>query len=138
MKCSKCSLPVSNKKHGLCVVHEWERKHPGQKYTLRTAPIKWNGKPDTSPRTRIKKVSEKMNSRLVVYRNIRKQYLDSHVCCEVLGCYNPATDIHHKKGRENDLLVDTRYFMAICRLCHARIDTDPEWARSNGYTLRRF
>ena len=50
----------------------------------------------------------------------------------------PATDIHHKKGRENDLLVDTRYFMAICRLCHARIDTDPEWARSNGYTLRRF
>jgi hypothetical protein len=130
-KCSNCNLPVQNKKHGLCIIHEWERKHPGEDYRRRH-------KAKQAKKTPVKKVGDKMKVRLQEYKVVRDDYMKSHRRCEVAGCFNEATELHHKKGRENGLLTDTAYFMAVCHGCHARIDLEPEWARVNGYSIRRF
>jgi hypothetical protein len=59
-----------------------------------------------------------------------------------------ATEIHHKMGREGyadqwakengiSLLVDTRFFLPVCRSAHEQIENNPEWAYSMGYSVRR-
>lgn len=78
-------------------------------------------------RTRISQVSEKRKKENALYLKIRHSYLNRNPKCECCGA--PATEIHHKKGRENDLLLDPLYFMAICRTCHSWIHTNPKEAR---------
>ena len=77
--------------------------------TLNT-PVKLNAK--------IKKVSDKRAGELARYSRLKAQYIAIHQICEVVGCNKQAVDIHHQKGRENDLLMDTNYWMAICRDHH--------------------
>lgn len=135
MKCKLCNAQVSNKKHGLCVAHEWERKHEGESYSQHLASKR---KFFTLKKRLPRKVSTKRAVRLKEYAPLRDKYMSEHEYCEVIGCQNKAAELHHKKGRENDLLTDARYFMAICRDCHVRVDLEPEWAMSNGYSIRRF
>lgn len=85
---------------------------------------------------RIKKVSKSRSKELSVYDRERIRYMNSHAFCEVCG--KRATDIHHKKGRVGKLLTDKRYFLAVCRECHSRIETDPQWAKDKGYSLSRL
>jgi len=67
--------------------------------------------------------------------------------CAVLP-HLQATDIHHMKGRvgyadqwarENNvsLLLDERFWLAVSRLGHIRIEDNPDWARKMGYSESR-
>ena len=58
--------------------------------------------------------------------------------CDVKGCWRDATDIHHMKGREGDLLLDKKYWMPVCRKHHIYIEKHPVWAKENGYSLNRL
>lgn len=73
-------------------------------------PVKFNA--------RIKPVAPKRAAELAKYSKLKAQYIAIHQICEVVGCNRQAVDIHHMKGRENDLLLDTNFWMAICREHH--------------------
>lgn len=85
----------------------------------------------------ISKRSAKRESEEREYSKLRKQYLAIHEYCEVEGCRCLATEIHHKGGRENDLLLNTDLFMSVCRDHHREITDNSRWAIENGYSIKR-
>jgi len=87
--------------------------------------------------SKIRRVSVKRSKQESLYSVNRKKYLEKHEVCE---CCNstPSTEIHHKKGRVEDLIHDSRYFMAVCRGCHEYIELNPEWAKKNMFSLDRL
>lgn len=86
-------------------------------------------------RSRIKPVSKKRKDALVKYYALAKDYLHKHPTCEVDGCGNKATEIHHKARRHGGLLLEVRFFMAVCRKCHRWIEDNPKDAREKKYIL---
>ena len=86
--------------------------------------------------TPVKKVSDKRRSQLYTYSLLKKKYMDKHRLC-IVSVRNDATDIHHMKGRENDLLLDINYWLPVCRSCHRKITDDSAWAIRNGYSYKR-
>lgn len=98
--------------------------------------------------SRIKKISKKHQSLLQRYTKIRKEFLSQpeNQYCPVTGF--KATEIHHMKGKIGyadewakefnvPLLIDERYFLAVHRSGHQRIELNPEWAKQKGYSLNR-
>jgi len=85
----------------------------------------------------IKKVSPKRSSQNQQYAKLRKEYLEAYPVCEVPECHAKAKHIHHMAGRENEKLLDTNYFLAVCEPCHHRITVDSAWAIANGYSVLR-
>lgn len=71
-----------------------------------------------------------------LYKIIRKEYLLAHPVCEFCSDER-SSDIHHKRGRLGPLLTDTRYFMAVGRLCHGAIEREREAGYINGNLLSR-
>lgn len=88
---------------------------------------------------RINPVSEKRASQLRKYYVLRRKYLAKHQVCEVHDCNKYSTNLHHKKGRENERLIDVSYFMSCCETCHpGRIhETETAWAKKMGYLLTK-
>lgn len=91
---------------------------------------------ENGKRTPINKVSSKRRSQLYTYSMLKKGYMDKHRVCIVCN-RNDATDIHHMKGRENDLLLDMNFWLPVCRGCHRKITDDSVWAIRNGYSVKR-
>ena len=69
------------------------------------------------------------------YSCVREKFLLKNPDCE--RCQNVATEVHHKKGREGNLLCDTTYFMATCRECHIWIENNPLQAKREDWSLNR-
>ena len=98
--------------------------------------------PDPKPIPRAKKVTKRIKPRSVkrasqerLYNKVRAEYLDFNKYCD--RCNNVATEIHHMKGREGNLLNDQEYFMATCRSCHIWIENNPNEAKKEGWSLNR-
>lgn len=106
---------------GKCKYHYWQGKR---------TPIKASTQP-------IRKRSAKMAKSDTEYFRLKKTYMERYPICEVRGCRNVSTDLHHKKGRGIHY-TDPEYFMAVCRPCHNRFDTETKWAMDNGYVLSRL
>lgn len=121
----KCSWPTCNEsavKNDYCFQHN-----------------RIYGRPDAkSEKKPIAKVSDKEKDRLKEYRKVRKAYLITHPKCEVKGCQKVAMEVHHKKGRIGDLLIDTSTFMAVCDEHHRLIEDNPQWAKEQGYSSSRL
>lgn len=83
-----------------------------------------------------KKVSDKRKEQNAEYMTLRDEFLKEHPTCEVCGS-EPATEVHHKKGRENGLLLEVQYFLAVDRNCHTLITEDSAFAIREGYSLPR-
>jgi len=73
------------------------------------------------------------------YSEKRKKFLSEHPLCEAnLGCCSGlASDVHHKKGRGVYLLDESTY-LALCRACHIFIETNPDIAKSMGWSESRL
>lgn len=89
-----------------------------------------------------------------IYPEIKRQFLEMCIRCDlvcpVMG--TPITmdsDIHHKMGRigyadqwardlDISLLIDVRYFLAVSREGHNKIEKFPNWAKERGYSLDRL
>ncbi|MFD2600191.1 hypothetical protein ACFSQ3_14630 [Sphingobacterium corticis] len=54
------------------------------------------------------------------------------------GCTVWTTDVHHKKGRINNLLTDETYFLPVCRSCHQVIELNPVLAKELGFSQSRL
>lgn len=79
----------------------------------------------------IRAVSKSRSKQLAVYRKLRDVFLAEHPTCCVQGCGRRATDCHHRVGRIGSLLVNAFHFRAVCRACHDRVKTNPDWAREH-------
>ena len=81
---------------------------------------------------RINRVSDRHKKELDEYSKKRKEYFMLHHFCEV--CNEPACDIHHKARRGKNLNNQDTW-MAVCRKCHNKIESNGKWARENGYLV---
>jgi len=86
----------------------------------------------------IPQVSKKRQKQNREYLQARREYLFKFPVCEVKGCSKDATEIHHKAGRENERLIDSENFFAVCSEHHRLIELAPEWAKENGYSKSRL
>lgn len=109
---------------GYCLYHQSlrEDKKPSQ---LKRTPLKRPTKP-------IRQVSKKRAKQNAQYLKERTEFLDGKIC-PITG--RPATEIHHINGRENDRLIDKKYWLAVTREGHQKIHANPKWARENGYLI---
>ena len=89
------------------------------------------------PAAKINKVADSQKEAEREYKKLAKAYITLHPKCGVKGCQRPSECIHHQKGRIGDLLLDTKYFLAVCLPCHQKIEQHPGWAREMGYSLSR-
>ena len=81
----------------------------------------------------LNKISEKRKNQNRDYSKLRVEFLRSNPFCGV--CQQGATEIHHMNGRSNQRLIDTDFFLPVCRYCHKWIHENPESAREWGYLL---
>lgn len=88
-----------------------------------------------TPKKRISKTADPEREKM--YLAIRKIYFMLCPICSVCEGYN-ADEIHHKKGREGDLLFDVRYWLPVHRQCHTYIETHPQEAYERGWSLSRL
>lgn len=90
--------------------------------------------------TKIKKVSPKRSKQNSVYTQVRHDFLYQHEFCKARLpiCTQWATEIHHMKGRIEELITDTRFFLPVCRSCHDWIENHPEEAQVLGLSLSRL
>jgi len=56
--------------------------------------------------------------------------------CPITG--GIATEVHHMKGREGVMLLDTKYWLAVSREGHVKIELNPEWAKEMGFSVSRL
>ncbi len=121
-----CSNQVENYDTGLCA----SCAHAQRKSERQSKKVKII--------TPVKKITAKRSAQNQEYLKLRKEYMEAFPACEVEDCHNKSKELHHKKGREGDLLTDTNYFMAVCPGCHQRITTDSAWAIEKGYSYSRI
>jgi|31_taG_2_1085359.scaffolds.fasta_scaffold04746_5 hypothetical protein len=84
-------------------------------------------------RTRIKRVSARMSSRLREYAKAKKVWLKANPVCTVDNCGRPTQDVHHMRGRAGLLLLEERWWLPVCRAHHDWIHKYPEEARIMGW-----
>jgi len=84
----------------------------------------------------MKVYSAKRSRDIYEYKKVRRKYLNEHPNC--VRCYKPATDVHHRKSRRGDLLLDVKYFISVCRTCHQYIEEHPDYAKKYGYSISRL
>lgn len=49
-----------------------------------------------------------------------------------------ATEVHHMKGRTGKLFLDQKFWLAVSRKGHQKIEMNPDWAKENGFSLNRL
>lgn len=74
-----------------------------------------------------------------VYLKLRRVYLEDHPRCGFpLGCDQPATDIHHKRGRVGVDLIDVTHWIGLCREHHHFVTVNPAAAFDLGVSSSRI
>ena len=89
-------------------------------------------------KTKVKHRSTKRQQQEAEYSRLRKPYLEEYPFCKVDGCGKLANQIHHKAGRIGYLLLYVPWWLAVCETCHPKIEENPGWAKSKGYSLNRI
>lgn len=91
-------------------------------------------KVEKAKKKQIRPRSKKRAKEEAQYEIIKPIFLEGKFC-PITG--EPATQVHHKKGRIGKLLCDIRFFLAVSDTGHKKIEANPEWAYSMGYSLLR-
>jgi hypothetical protein len=73
------------------------------------------------------------------YKKLRIKFLTDRMCeAKIYNCTLKATDVHHKKGRIGDNMLDTTHWLAVCRSCHNWIENNPEESKELGFSTNRL
>ncbi|NBO61650.1 MAG: HNH endonuclease [Flavobacteriia bacterium] len=89
----------------------------------------------TLKRTPLRRVSKKRAQQNRKYTKLREEYLKHNPVCD--ACGGRATEIHHKRGRFQERLLDKDFFSPLCRGCHQKVHMEPKWAYSVGLLIAR-
>lgn len=112
-----------------------KQKHPKAPWvgTRNDKRVKQVGKAAGIPRR-----SDAEKLRMAVYRPIAKMFLLSNTICQACPKFNEgggswySSEVHHQRGRDNLLLFDIRFLLAVCSECHSQIHSQPERAIALG------
>lgn len=125
-KIEGCNNPVFSRKTMLCKFHTPNK------------PIASKSKP--------KPISASRMDDMKKYSKAKKEYLAEHDTCQFPGCKkrhmpasnpNQTLEIHHKKGRDGEMLYNKEFFMAVCRFHHGYIEMHREESYEKGWLLKR-
>lgn len=101
-------------------------------------------RPENSRAGGVKARSQSEAVRMAVYVPIAQLFKAAFPecqCCPLvrpkLGFVYATDDIHHTRGREGYLLLDTRYWRTACRGCHNWINDHPFQAEKLGLIIKR-
>lgn len=110
-------------------------------------------------RTPLRKASERRLIELGYYAERHRRFLLQHPYCQVwlaehgvaeeaviaagglvrlrpgeeLTAVPLATQVHHQNKRRFEMLIDERFWLAVSREAHERIERNKGWARASGY-----
>lgn len=85
--------------------------------------------------------SQKRSKEERLYVAKRIIFIQEHPMCEahISGiCTEYATEVHHKKGRIGDDLLDETHWLALCHMCHDYIENHREFAMEKGFSIKRI
>ena len=107
---------------------------------------KQDKKPPKTPKP-IRKFSEKRTVQELQYKSDRIIFLakPENQVCPITG--QQTTEIHHVRKRRGfadewarlnnvPLLLDQRFWLAVSRSGHVKIEDNPEWAYEKGYSIK--
>ena len=123
--CERKRLIYSRKMCQSCYWGDNKKKNEGKQKTIK----------EFKP---IPKISQKRKIENAKYIVLRIEFLGKkeNSICPVTG--EKTTEIHHKKGRVGSLFLDVRYWLAVSREGHKKIEENPVWAKKEGYSLSRL
>lgn len=110
---------------GLCVeCYKKEHSKPLKRTPLKKKPFVIN------------KVAPKRKVQNKAYLALRKDFLIEHPTCEIRGlkCQVKATEIHHTRGRENKMLLNKKWWKAVCHNCHREVTDNSKKAIEDGHS----
>lgn len=119
-------------KHPTCGEHCRRPKKEKKVYVLKRTPIKKKSK-------KIKPVSDKRKAQNKLYSIAREYFLQRFPKCQIQSpeCTGEATEVHHTNGRENERLLDERFWKSSCRNCNGYVERFSQWAYDNGHKLHK-
>lgn len=91
-------------------------------------------------RTPIRRRSKKETERLRRYQTARYIVAErSNGYCEANtpNCRGPLDQVHHRKGRDGDLVDDVDLLLGVCWSCHNYIHNNPLHSYERGWMIRR-
>jgi hypothetical protein len=99
---------------------------------------KYGANPPKKFRRPINPISVKRRADKREYDRRRKKFLADYPlcrCCVVLAAakIQPATQIHHCRGRRGSNYLDVKTWIGTCPAHHDQIHRDPKWAREHGF-----
>lgn len=123
--CERKRLIYSRKMCQDCYWSDNKKKNEGKQKTIK----------EFKP---IPKISQKKKIENLKYQVLRTEFLGKkeNQVCPITG--KKTTEIHHKKGRVGSLFLDVRYWLAVSREGHKKIEENPVWAKKEGYSLSRL
>lgn len=98
----------------------------------------------TKPTTKQKPIpsrSQKRSKEEKLYSGKRIIFLQENPMCQahLPGiCTKHATQIHHKKGRIGELLLNILFWLGVCHACHEWIENNREEAMEKGFSIKRI
>jgi hypothetical protein len=96
------------------------------------------------PTTKAKPIaprSQKRSKEEKLYSAKRLLFLLEFPMCQanIQGvCKGQATEVHHKKGRIGNDLLDETNWLALCHNCHEYVENNREFAMEKGYSIKRI
>lgn len=132
---------ANNLEISLAVVRHWIKRLQPKKI----------GQP--KKRAKFNRVSEKMESSLILYRNAKTRHYEKFPNCQICG-NKESRSIHHIKGRSGKLLYDPDNLLTVCMSgsfylsykypessmtegCHPWIERNLKLARELGYSKNK-
>ena len=91
-------------------------------------------------RTPIKTRSKKETQRLNRYNKARAVVFErANGYCEARtnDCRGKMDQVHHRKGRDGDLIDDLDLLLGVCWSCHNHIHANPARSYERGWMIRR-
>jgi hypothetical protein len=85
--------------------------------------------------------SQKRSKEERLYVAKRIIFIQEHAMCEahISGiCTEYATEVHHKKGRIGEDLLDETHWLALCHMCHDYIERERTFAIEKGFSIKRI
>lgn len=127
-KVSKCNYPVFSE--GYCKYHQYMRTDEKAKKQRENY---YNKKRNAK---KIKPQSEKRKKMDVIYHYTKEEFIEQkkeeneYYCIFCGNGFSKTPDIHHLKGRDDDLLIKPKYWGLAHRGCHSQYHDNPPSACS--------
>ena len=85
--------------------------------------------------------SQKRSKEERLYSGKRVIFLQENPMCQahLPGiCTKHATEVHHKKGRIGELLLNILFWLGVCHACHEWIENNRAEAMELGFSIKRI